>query len=160
MTNGQSLFAQKLEPYKQALIVFGIAIIFQFANYILSPPNPSLPWMLVGAFLLFFGIFNSVFSLTADSINKYWGQSILCYIGLVLAMGGIAWAISGQTLSETGTFQIIFMILTFGYLVFLSIMGLIKRLISFFNAEEEKKLTGKGRKKRRRVVRRKIKKED
>lgn len=97
---------------------------------------PRFPWMTAAAFLLLFSIFNSVGSLFAPDSMKYWGRSIYSFLGLALGSGLIAYAFSSLSISEAGSYRWIFVVLTFGYLVFISIMNIARRIVEFAQREE------------------------
>jgi len=98
--------------------------------------TPRFPWMAAAAFLLLFSIFNSVASLFAADGVKYWGSSIYSFLGLALGSGLMAYAFSSLSIGEAGSYRWIFVVLTFGYLVFISIMNIARRIVEFAQREE------------------------
>lgn len=125
----------------QAAIVLGLGLIIMIGGAIirmtgiLSVSN-LFPWMTAAAFLLFFSMFNSIFCLSSDDTNKYWGRSIIAYAGLTLGLGLLAYLFSSVPINDAGSYRWIISVLTFGYLVFLSMMGFMKRIVEFAEKEE------------------------
>jgi hypothetical protein len=136
-----SFFAKAMNPF----IIAGIALVGAFLFMILGKFTNSIgvtqlserfPYISAGSFLLLFAIYNAVFSLNSEDLNKYWLKSIGAYAVLVAGSVGLSYALSG--LWMPGTFGWIFSILTFGYLTFLSIMGMVKNLFNIVKKEDEK----------------------
>lgn len=98
--------------------------------------TPRFPWMAAAAFLLIYSIFNSVGSLFASDSMKYWGRSIYSFLGLALGSGLLAYAFSSLSIGEAGSYRWIFVVLTFGYLVFISIMNVARKIVEFAQREE------------------------
>lgn len=136
-----SIFEKAIDPVHQAIISLGgvlsFIIISKFINAIgLLSVSPKFPWMTAAAFLLLFAVFNSVYSLTAKSIAKYWGRSIYSFMGLAAVSGFIAYLFSSMTISEAGSYRWIYVVVTFGYLVFLSLMAFMRKIVEFAQKEE------------------------
>ena len=60
----------------------------------------------------------------------------------------VSYLVSGISPMETG-YKLVYMALTIGYVVFMGIAGVMKRLMGFFDNEQERKLAGKDRRVRR-----------
>ena len=88
-----------------------------------------MPWVVLCGMILFFALVNSVLSFGAADGNKYWLQSIISFAVLLVFGGLMAWAISGVPIGEAGSVKWLYFVLTFGYLVFLSIVNFIKFLV-------------------------------
>ncbi|MEZ4956533.1 MAG: hypothetical protein R2825_23450 [Saprospiraceae bacterium] len=95
-----------------------------------------LPWTLAGTFILFFAIFNSLISLMTDNMDRYWTRSILSYVALAGAVALLAWGFSSLTINEAGSYKWIYIVLTFGYLLFLSMIGFMRKIVEFAQREE------------------------
>ena len=147
-----SFFVKAYNPITQAAVVLGLALFIMVMGKILSASGvvsigERFPWMTTAAFLLFFSMFNSIFSLSSNNLNSYWGRSIMSYAGLVLIMGGLAYLFSSISVNEAGSYRWIIIILTFGYLVFMSIVRFMKSIVEF--AEKEEWTKPKPRRRRR-----------
>ena len=137
----ESFYSKAYNPYMQGGIILGASIIImllsKLSNYMgLIASNPDFCWLTASAFLLLYAVGNSLFCLSADDINKYWLNSMLTFALLAALSAGAAWGLSGLSLEEVGGYKWIFVVLVFGYLVFLSIIGFMKRIVEYAEAED------------------------
>ncbi|RLD19578.1 MAG: hypothetical protein DRI69_08090 [Bacteroidetes bacterium] len=123
-------------PVYQAMLIFGVALIIavlellaNLAGFMDSKPNS--PWIVMTSFILFFAIANSILSLRTPNLNKYWLISMITFVVYVACSGLVASQISGLSFDEAGSFRWIFMVLGFGYLVFLSVVRLIRQIVEY-----------------------------
>jgi hypothetical protein len=86
--------------------------------------------------MLFFALMNSLLSLKAPSFVKYWGVSIYSYIGLGLGTSLLAWGFSGIPLKEAESYRWIYIVVTVGFIVFLTLVNLMKVIVKFAEKEE------------------------
>ena len=133
--------AKAKDPVNQATVVLGITVVFIFLTKVAIWTGAAefrdyIPWVISASFLLFFAVLNSIFSLSSDDMNKYWIRSIISYSGLAIISGLLAYLASSVSFYEAGTIRWIFIVLTFVYLVFLSIVNFMKRIVSFAEREE------------------------
>lgn len=152
----QSIFSRAYTPWLQAAVVFAaMAVLTIFAKLLgmsgALHVSDRFPWLTAAAFQLFFALFNSIISLTAKNLNNYWGQSIPAFGVLAVGMGALAWLISGIPINEAGSYRWIFIAVTFSYLVFLSLMGFMKKIVDFAQKEEwnHPRMRSRNHKKRR-----------
>ena len=144
-----------IHPYKQAAFGVGLVLVLMFFGAILRSSGMGMPerfaWMAAGATIMMFSIFNSILSVTAPNSMEYWGQSMTSYFVLLVVCSLIAWGVSGQTIFEAGSFAWIFQVLTIGYLVFISLMNVMKNIVNFAMREEwnQPRLRPKNRKKKK-----------
>ncbi|MEM9919235.1 MAG: hypothetical protein AAF990_14125 [Bacteroidota bacterium] len=136
-----SFFENAYNPILQALVVLGFVIVFilggRLCNYFkIIESGPLFPWMASASFVLFFAMFNSIFSLSAKDLNNYWSRSIMSFMGLAIVSGFVAYFFSNVSIRDAGSYQWIYLVLTIGYLVFLSMMGFMKRVVEFAQREE------------------------
>jgi hypothetical protein len=129
------------KPIVQAGLIFSLGIFMMGAAWLLTVTNvflqdPLFPWSISSAFLLLFALFNSLLSLRADNFAKYWGSSVYSYMALALGSGLAAWLFSGIDLRDAGTYRWIYLVVTFGFLVFLSMVNFMKRIVNFAEKEE------------------------
>ena len=153
MDTQQSLFDRAYNPILQAAITFGgvvcfvlIAKIVKFTG--LMPVTDRFPWMAAAAFMLLFALFNSIFSLSSKNLMKYWGKSMYSFMGLAGAAGLFAYLTSSLTIGQAGSYKWIYVVVTIGYLIFLSMMAFLKNIVEFAQKEEwnHPRLRGKNRK--------------
>lgn len=138
MTN---LYKKLDRPHYQAIAVFGGALLLMLAGWALSAigmvnHDPLFAWSIGGAFMLFYAILNSLMSLRTASFPKYWAASMYSYLGLTIATSLSAWAFSGIPLNEAGSYRWIYIVVTFGFLVFLSMVNFIKIIVRYAEKEE------------------------
>ena len=130
-------------PIIQAVVVsIGVLVMMFIAKLIIlagsSVVGNRVFWIIAGSAILFFAIFNSIISLSVNDMNQYWTRSTLCYTGLMISSGFFAYVFSSMTISEAGTFKWIFMVLTFGYLFFLSVMRFMRKIVQIAQKEDDK----------------------
>lgn len=128
-------------PFYQAILVFLAALLLIIGNWLLNLMAPStidrlFPWSVATAFMLFFALMNSLLSLRADSFAKYWQASMYSYMVLALGTGLIAWGFSGIPIGEAGSYKWIYLVVSFGFLVFLSLINFVKIIVKFAEREE------------------------
>ncbi|HMQ49084.1 MAG TPA: hypothetical protein PKA00_16475 [Saprospiraceae bacterium] len=141
MNQPASIFDKQIPPYYQAMIVFAGVLAVDLGSKLvkwtglLEVPD-RFPWITAASFMLVFAIFNSVFSLTSKSMAKYWGQSVYSFLGLAFLSGLAAYLFSSMSIDEAGSYRWIFFVVTFGYLVFLALMAMIRQIVEFAQREE------------------------
>ena len=86
--------------------------------------------------MLLFALFNSIFSLSSENLMKYWGKSLYCFMGLAAGAGFFAYLLSSLTMNEAGSYRWIYIVVAIGYLVFLSMMAMLRRIVEFAQREE------------------------
>ncbi|MBB4077828.1 MFS family permease [Lewinella aquimaris] len=141
MTSEVSIFARRVDPVLQAGVILGIVLVVDVFSLIISGTNTvgvsnRFPWLCAASFMLFFALFNAVLSASAPNTARYWGRSLYSFMGLALGAGLLAWAFSGLTISEAGSYRWIYLVVTVGYLVFLGMISLIKNVVNFAQREE------------------------
>ena len=144
MEQSQTSFMNRVfNPILQAFIVFSGLVIFMLTAKIIKMSgsifvNDRIFWVIAGTAILFFALFNSVISLAVKDMNQYWTRSTASYAVLMVLSGSMAYLFSSMTISEAGTFRWIFMVLTFGYLLFLSIMRFMRKIVQIAQQEDNK----------------------
>jgi hypothetical protein len=140
----QTIFMDRaLNPIIQAIVVLCILSTAMVVLFVLKTTGTMdvdnrAFWVIGGASTLFFGLFNSIISLGASDMNVYWFRSTSSYTVLMVASGCLAFLFSGLKMEEAGSFKFIYMVLTFGYLLFLSIMRFMRKIVQLAQIEDEK----------------------
>lgn len=131
---GTSLLDKKISPFIQLLFVLAMTLILiGFTS--LSPKVPYsstsgiMPWVVICGMILFYALVNSVLSFGAENGSTYWLHSIISFSILLVVGGLLAWSVSGVSIQNAGSVKWLYFVFTFGYLVFLSIVNLIKFLV-------------------------------
>jgi hypothetical protein len=135
-----SIFEKNIDPLYQAagsLVAVFIAILL---GALVSSGTEGVvsnrwPWLCAASFLLLFSLFNAIMSATSDNLMKYWGRSIYSFAGLAVGSGLLAWAFSGLSIGEAGSYKWIYFVVTLGYLVFLSMVAFMKQIVEFAQKE-------------------------
>jgi len=136
-----SVFEKQLNPIKLSLLtlsgVLGISTCAKLldASGIMDSKD-IFPWEMAFSGILFFALFNAIFSLSANDPSKYWMQSIFSFIGLVIAVSVSAWLLSGLTMDEAGSFRWILIIFTFSYLLILSIVQAMRKIVGIAQKQD------------------------
>lgn len=136
-----SFFERKVDPVWQAIPFFGISVLFMVFTWLLDKTgwyqtDQLFPWSLATAFLLLFAVFNSLMSLNADSFLRYWGRSMYSFMGLAFANGLAAWMFSGVAIGQAQSYRWIYIVVTIGFLVFLTMVNLMRKIVEFAEKEE------------------------
>jgi hypothetical protein len=142
MQEDKSILDSNVSPYKQLLIALGLAVALMVLSKVMptvpySKTSHLLPWTSLCGAILFYAITNCILSFGAGENKNYWLQSIICYVILLFAGGVIAWMVTGVGIFDAGTVSWIYVVLSLGYLVFLSIVNVIKFVV--FLAQREDK---------------------
>jgi hypothetical protein len=149
-----SLFS-KLEsrldhPPVLAVVVFVLAFFLMLIGWGLMAAgwlkeDKLYTWSIAAAFMLLYALANSLLSIRVENFMRYWGASMYSYLGLALASGLAAQMFSGVSISQAGSYRWIFFVVTFGFLVFLSLVNFVKRIVRFAEREEWNQPRKRGR---------------
>jgi len=130
-----------ISPFIQVGVVFLVMLLWIGGGIGLSrlgvlTENPHFPWLVSASMLLFFAIFNCVFSLNAPDANRYWLYSIISYVLLVIVAGCVAYIITGISIYDARSMKWMYFVFTFGYLVFLSIVNFMRIIVKLARRED------------------------
>lgn len=117
-----------------AVIIMGIGWAFTASG--IFTVDRLYAWSIGAALMLFFAMMNSLLSLRADSFVKYWGASIYSYMALGLGTSLAAWGFSGIPLNDAGSYRWIYIVVTVGFIVFLSMVNVMKAIVRYAEKEE------------------------
>jgi fucose permease len=139
----QSIFQKQIHPYYQV----GVAIILNILGILLLvaiKPESAVDedavvfWELSFSILLAFMLFNSVLSLPYVNRMKYFSTSIFSFLALAFIGGALAHFISGVSMDNAGSFRWLYIVFTFTYLVFLSIVNLMRKIMEIAKREDSR----------------------
>ena len=127
-------------PRFQAALAAGLMLAFLILGAASSAAGAGMGdrfgYQIAATALLLFGVANALFSLGSANINKYWSESFVSYL-LLAGLGlVVAKLLTGLWIGEAGSYKWIYTVLTFGYLVILSIMSAIRGIVNFAEKEE------------------------
>lgn len=136
-----TIFDKAHSPYIQGATVLATIFVVMLLAKVMSwtgllSLKAIFPWTISTAFILFFAVFNSVFSLASKDMDNYWKKSIMVFVGVALISALLAYLFSAVPIQEAKEYRWIFMVFTFGYLVFISILGFMRRIVDFAQNEE------------------------
>lgn len=141
MTSEVSIFERRIDPLVQAGVILIAVLLVDIFGAIVNGLSADgtgsrFPWLCAASFMLFFALFNSVLSAASPNMIRYWGRSLYSFMGLAIGAGLLAWAFSGLSIFEAGSYMWIYVVVTVGYLVFLGLISIIKKVVTFAQKEE------------------------
>jgi hypothetical protein len=136
--NDSSIFARKVSPFHQAGAVLVIVIFILIVHKGISgeSTNPIFPWEIAFSGALFFAMINCMLSFSYLNQNKYWLMSIGSYLVLAACVFGLAYWFSGITIDEAGAFRWMFLVFTFSYILLLSIVRAMRKIVGFVQEQD------------------------
>ncbi|MBK9150722.1 MAG: hypothetical protein IPM26_06840 [Saprospiraceae bacterium] len=142
----KTIWENEISPYKLLIVILVIAVIFMSVSSLIPRPQSIAkinngPWIIASGLILFYALANSVLSISAKKRDSYWMHSMIAFAILLVSGSILARLFSGISMDEAGTFRWIYFVFTFGYLVFLSIVNLIRFLVELAQ-RKDKQLRG------------------
>ncbi|MEY3322777.1 MAG: hypothetical protein RLZZ417_2360 [Bacteroidota bacterium] len=136
-----NLQLQTEKPFVQASLIIGAVFVVNLGSLMVKSTGlvdvtNRFAWLNAASFMLFFAVLNSIYSLTAKSVPHYWGISMYSFMIVASISGLQAYLFSGISIANAGSYMWIYVVVTFGYLVFLSLMSILKKVVSFAEKEE------------------------
>lgn len=146
VNSDKSIFEYKISPFLQGGAVLAAILVFILVTLIfgklgLADTDEGTPWLVACSMTLFYIIGNSLLSLAADDQNTYWWQSILTYVLLVVLGGSLAYLLSGVGMDSVGSYRWLYVVFTFGHIIFLAIVRTLKRIVNIAK-EQDSRLRG------------------
>jgi len=133
-------FALLKRPHIQAGLALVALLFFVVLGLVMraggGEPGSNWGYQSAATSMMLFGVGNALMSLGAKNVGAYWMRSFLSYILLVGIGLLVAWLYSGLWITEAGSYRWIYMVLTFGYLVLLSIVSMMRGIVQFAEREE------------------------
>ncbi len=134
---------QLVNPIFQASMILVSMLVFMLISKAiraagLESATPIKPWEVMASFVLFFALVNCVFSLQTSDQIKYWRNSIFCFVALLLFGGLMSWGVSGLSVFEAGSISWILFIFSFCYLIFLSIVNLMRFIVELAQKQDSR----------------------
>jgi hypothetical protein len=138
-----SFFEKTYNPILQGSAILLVAVLAMLIAFFLKWTKSvdvagQAYWIIAGAAVLFYALFNSIFSLSSTDMNLYWTRAIPTFVGLMVLSAAAAYLFSAMTMAEAGSFRFIFIVLTFGYLLFLSIMRAMRKIVQLAQKEDDR----------------------
>ena len=137
-----SFFEKSYNPILQGVVILGFAVLIMLLAKIIqwtgiANISGQAFWIIAGTSILLFALSNSILSLSSKDMDNYWVRSIPTYAAVMIMSSSFAYLFSAMTMQEAGTFKWIFMVLTFGYLLFLSMMRFMRKIVDIAQQEDD-----------------------
>lgn len=137
----KSVLDRQISPFIQlGVVLAGTLIMMGLSLFMPATPYSStadiMPWVVLCGMILFFALGNSILSFSASDGNTYWLHSIISFATLLIVGGLLAWWTSGVSIYDAGSVRWLYFVLTLGYLVFLSIVNLIKFFVGLAQRQD------------------------
>jgi len=137
----QSIFQREIHPIYQAGVAIGfnvlaILILNGTIDYETSPDDGIVLWEISFSILLAFMLFNSVFSIPYNNRMQYFRDSIFCFMAVAAVGGLLASFLSGMSMDEAGHFRWLYIVFTFTFLIFLSIVNLMRKIVDIAKRQD------------------------
>lgn len=141
-----SIFEKDVNPLHQAGVALFFCLLFNLIWWGtrasgLMEFKQNFPWQNILSFLLLYAVANSILSFPAKEVMKYYSGSIFGFMALASLGGGMAYLFSGLSMEEAGSIKWVYFVFTFGYLVFISIVQMMRKIIEMAQ-RQDKKLSG------------------
>ena len=137
----QTIFSREIHPFKQAGGAIILLLIFQllgllFRGTAFFGEESVVFWEISMTILLAFMLFNSVMSIPYKNRGLYFRNSLISFVAIAVISGGLAQLLSGQSMDEAGSFKWLYFLFTFVYLVFISIVNAMRKIIEIAKKQD------------------------
>ncbi|WP_235295679.1 hypothetical protein [Portibacter marinus] len=145
MNKKKTILQQEVSPFKQAGVALGANLIFNLVAWLIQKAGVALTntisWEISLTLLLFFGLANAIFFLNTTEKTKYWSYSITSFITVAAVSIFVSTYLSGIGINDSASIKWIILIFSFSYLIFISIIGLMRRIVEIA-IKQDKRLRG------------------
>ncbi len=143
-----SIFSYEIHPLKQGAGFFAMLLAMYAMTFLvqmsgITEVNPMLYWEFLFMLILIYSLTNCIFFFAYKNENIYWLYSLIVYVLIAGGGGLIAYLVSGLPLNEAGSFRWLYVVFTIGYIVFLTIVRLM-RVIIVWAKKKDSRLRGEG----------------
>ncbi len=137
----QSIFEKQIHPFKQAAVALGINFLgIMILKAVKSGENilqeGIVFWEFSFSILMAFMLFNSILSLPYINRMQYFRDSIFSFLAIAIVGGLLAHYVSGISMDSAGSFRWLYIVFTFTYLVFISIVNLMRKIIEIAKRQD------------------------
>jgi hypothetical protein len=124
-------------PPLQAIGVLIISFLMMLAGIIIG--DETFPWLVSGAFSILFLVFNNAIGIFAENHFKYIQFSLYSFMGLIVSLALLAYALSGKSIFADGAVnRTIFIVLILAYFSLMGISVLIRNVAEFLKEKDDK----------------------
>jgi len=133
----------KINPWYQSIfcvLIIGLAALFYLIFGLISPGSLEKMdiWTLTTAMLLFYIIFNIALGMNQQHKLIYYRDSVYGYVFLVAIGIIVGKFISGISVFEAKTYSWIIFVFSLVYILFLSLVSLIRKIVEIALRQEQK----------------------
>jgi hypothetical protein len=142
----KSIFEHDISPFRQMVVILALMIVVELLIFLFNH-NSSSPILIRNyyttalVFVFLYSIFNPILSLSTLDQNKYWMHSIISFVVICIVGISLAYLLSGQSIDEAGPFRWMYIVFSFGYLIFLGILRAMKKIV-LLAQKQDKRLRG------------------
>lgn len=138
--NSNRNFRLLTNPYVQGGLCFGIVLLF-IAFGLLFRKVPiqgaeSVGYQSAATGVMMFAVINALTTLMVNDPLKFWSKSFTTYLVLLAAALGVAYLATGIWITDTRSYFMIFIVVSFAYFVLMSILNLMRAIVNFAENEE------------------------
>ena len=137
----RSYLTRKTHPAKLALLVslfmVLVMLVIKFTMDQESESTKLLYWEIALVATLVYALFSCVFSLLSDKKLKYFALSIVSYLVIVILGIFMAGNFSGLSISEAGSFEWLFKLFSFSFLLLISVFNLMSKVMEIVKRQDE-----------------------
>ena len=137
----QSVFQKEISPFIQAAFAIGINVLVIILMKGIVDSGSKLDdgvvlWEVSFSILLAFMLFNSVLSIPYNNRTEYFRNSIFSFLAVAGIGGVLAHYVSGISMDEAGSFRWLYIVFTFTFLVFISIVNLMRKIMEIAKKQD------------------------
>lgn len=137
----QSIFEKQIHPLYQGGVAIALNLVGILFLKAVKPEENLLQegivfWELSFSILMAFMLFNAVFSIPYNNRMQYFRDSIFTFLVIAAVGGLLAHYVSGVSMDNAGSFRWLYIVFTFTYLVFISIVNLMRKIIEIAKRQD------------------------
>ncbi len=116
-------------------------MVLEISPGILAPEakNSLDYWLISNALVFFYSLFNSLGYFASKNKETHFQRGIGAFALLALVVSLCSWLFSGVALTDAKSHSWILLVLTISYLVFISIVTLVQRVVTISMMKEDNK---------------------
>jgi len=134
------LYPKEYNAFKHAVLTFAIGFVLMLLSYLAKAIGIELEetflWMIVAACTLLFAASCSIYVAFNIDFNKFLLKAVIAYVFLMVSLGLVAYLFCRIPLQEAGFYKWILIVVTFCFLVFLSLVNAVKAIVEYAQKEE------------------------
>lgn len=125
-------------PRRQGIAALALGLTMMLGGLAFAR-SPLFPWLVAGACLLLYTVATNLLSIFSDHFGKYFQESLVTFVVLMLALSLPAYLISGLGIRQAGTYRTIFIVLIMAFFVLAALSRLVRNGVDFLLRKDKKK---------------------